>query len=295
MGSRLDTYHCFGHCSRSAILLFILLNIAGCGQLISNAKQEFADDLSATIMEFDDPETIRKGVPAYLILVSSMIKGDPDNPDLLESGARLYTAYASGFVEQADSKKALAKRGHEYAAHAMCIRNEQFCDIDNVTYFDFEKRLDSVDKQQAKSLLIFVGSWAGVIEANSADWNAVAELPKVKAGIQRVIDLDDTVSNGDAYLYMAMMESLLPPSLGGKPDVARQNFERAIEVSSGKNQMARVLYAEKYARMLFDRELHDSLLKQVIEAGSDPQEMRLINTLAKQRARELLRDADDYF
>jgi len=60
--------------------MLVLLSIAACGQIIANAKQEFAEDLSATIMEFDDPETIKKGVPTYLILISSMIKGDPDNP-----------------------------------------------------------------------------------------------------------------------------------------------------------------------------------------------------------------------
>ncbi len=59
--------------------------------------------------------------------------------------------------------------------------------------------------------------------------------------------------------------------------------------------MARVLYAEKYARMLFDRELHDELLNQVINADTGPQDQILINTLAKHRAAELLLDADDYF
>jgi len=81
------------------LIILIMLSVSSCGQFIANAKQEFADDLSATILEFDDPETIKKGVPTYLILISSMIKGDPDNPDLLESGAQLYGAYASGFTD----------------------------------------------------------------------------------------------------------------------------------------------------------------------------------------------------
>jgi hypothetical protein len=144
-------------------------------------------------------------------------------------------------------------------------------------------------------LFIFASSWAGVIEANSSDWNAVAELPKVKAGILRVIEIDETVNNGNAHLYMAVMESLLPPTLGGKPELAKKHFDRAIEISNGENQMARVLYAEKYARLLFDRELHDKLLKQVVQADTGPQDQILINTLAKQRAEELLRSADDYF
>ena len=283
------------HFLKYAFLLVMMLSAVSCGQLISNAKQEFADDLSATILEFDDPETIKKGLPAYLILMSSMIKGDPENADLLESGAKLYGAYASGFTDTEESKRSLANRAFEYASRAMCIRDERFCELKSFSYFEFEMLLASIEKSQAEHLFVFVSSWAGVIEANSSDWNAVAELPKVKAGIQRVLDIDETVSNGNAHLYMAVMESILPPTLGGKPELAKKHYERAIEISNGSNQMARVFYAEKYARMLFDRELHDKLLQQVVDADIGPKEQTLINTLAKQRAAELLDNADDYF
>ena len=224
-----------------------------------------------------------------------MIRGEPDNPDLLESGAQLYGAYASGFSEDDRSRLALANRAYDYASRAICIRQEQLCDVKSISYFEYERRLQVIHKEQAESLLIFVSSWAGQIEANSSDWNAVAELPKVKAGIQRVLDIDEQVSNGNAHLYMAVMESLLPPSLGGKPDIAKFHFEKAIEISDGTNLMAKVLYADKYARLLFDRELHDQLLQQVVDAEIGANNQRLANTLAKQRAEKLLIEADDYF
>lgn len=277
------------------LLLLLVLSVTACGQLVKNAKKEFAEDLSATMLSFDDPETISKGAPAYLILISSMIKGDPENPDLLESAAKLYSAYASGFTDNPDSQKKLANRAFLYASQAMCMRDANFCDVKKLSYFEFEQRLEAVRKEQAESLFVFVSSWAGVIEANSSDWNAIAELPKVKAGLQRVLDIDETVSNGNAHLYMAIMESLLPPTLGGKPELAKQHFDRAIEISNGSNLMAKVLYAEKYARMMFDRELHDSLLKQVIDADAGSDDQILINALAKQKAAKLLSDADEYF
>ncbi len=280
---------------RPILLVLLVLSVSACAQLIANAKKEFANDLSATILEFDDPDTIKKAVPAYLILISSMIKGDPDNPDLLEAGAQLYSAYASGFADSETSKKALANRAFNYASRAICIRDEKFCNVKTITYFEFEKRLATVEKTQAESLFIFVSSWAGAIDANSSDWNAVAELPKVKAGIQCVLDTDETVSNGNAHLYMAVMESLLPPALGGKPELAKKHFDRAIALSNGQNLMAKVLYAEKYARMLFNRELHDELLQQVIDADVRSSEQTLINTLAKQKAAELLLNGDEYF
>lgn len=280
---------------KTPLIVLMLLSITACGQLVTNAKKEFAEDLSATILEFDDPETIKKAVPAYLILISTMIKGDPDNPDLLESGAQLYAAYASSFTDSPESKKALANRAYRYASHAICIRNDKFCNVKDISYFEFEKRLATVEKVQAKHLFIFVSSWAGAIEANSSDWNAIAELPKVKAGISCVLDIDETVSNGNAHLYMAVLESLLPPTLGGKPALAKRHFDRALEISNNKNLMAKVLYAEKYARMIFDRELHDKLLQQVLDAEIGNSDQTLVNVLAQQRAAELLLDGDEYF
>lgn len=285
---------------KTSLLLMLILGTSSCGQLIANAKKEFADDLAATILESKDPETIKKGVPSYLILMSSMIKGDPDNPELLESGAQLYGAYASSFTDSNESKRALADTAFTYASHAMCVRDERFCDVKSLSYFEYERLLMEIDKSQANHLFIFGSSWAGLIESTSSDWNSVAELPKVKSSMQRVLDVDETVSNGNAHLYMAVLESLLPPSLGGKPELAKKHFDRAIEISDNRNLMAKVLYAEKYARLLFDRDLHDKLLNEVLAADISsedtwPKDQTLINTLAKLKAKTLLIGADDYF
>lgn len=280
---------------KTVLLVFTVLSMIACSTVVTNAKKDFAQDLSATILEFDDPETIKKAVPAYLILISSLIKSEPENVDLLESGAQLYGAYASGFTDSDASKRALANRSFDYASRALCLRNANFCDVKVLSYFEFEERLVTIEKPEVESMFIFVSSWAGVIEANSNDWNAVAELPKVKAGLQCVLDTDETVSNGNAHLYMAVMESLLPPTLGGKPELAKRHFDRAIDISNGSNLMVKVLYAEKYARMLFDRKLHDRLLQEVVDADAGPKDLVLANALAKQKAVELLADADDYF
>ncbi len=288
-------------CPRSGVcrLLFLTLlcgSSAGCGQLLANAKQAFADDLSATILDYDDPATIRQAVPAYLVLISSLIRGEPDNTGLLDAGARLYGAYASAFVEPGESRKALSANAFDYASRSLCLKHDEACDMAALSYDDFVARLPAFTRQQAGDLFLFASSWVGVIQANSGDWNQVAQLPKARAAIQRVIELDERVSNGDAYLYLAVMDTLLPPALGGKPEVARKNFEKAMDISSGKNLMAQVLFAEKYARLLFDRELHDRLLQQVVSTPlDDGGGHRLVNALAKQKARTLLDSAGDYF
>jgi hypothetical protein len=278
--------------------LFVIVSLlisSGCSQLVSNAKQEFADDLSATMLEQNDPETVKQAVPAYLILISSMIKGDPDNVELLVSGSRLYGAYASVFVEDRLRQKRLSTISFDYAHHAFCVHKPSACTIRELSYYEFEQSLKQFTRDDVQVLFALGSAWAGWLQANSADWNAVAELPRIKAIIQRVLELDPTMNNGDAYLYMAVMESFLPPAMGGKPELAKKNFEQAIEISDGSNLMAKLLYAEKYARLIFDRELHDQLLKEVINANVEINESTLINSIAQHKAKLLLAQSDDYF
>jgi hypothetical protein len=279
----------------SLIVIFTLLTLSACGQMVSNAKKEFAEDLSATMLEQNDPETVRQAVPAYLILVSSMVKGDPDNVELLISASNLYGAYASVFVEDRNRQKRLSATSFDYAQHAFCVYAPTACNIRELSYYEFEQSLTQFNKEDVQVLFTLGSAWAGWLQANSADWNAVAELPRIKAIIQRVLELDPAINNGDAYLYMAVMQSFLPPAMGGKPELARQNFEQAIKVSKGSNLMAKLLYAEKYARLVFDQELHDKLLKEVINSRIENDESTLINSIAQHKAELLLAQSDEYF
>ena len=281
--------------TKAAGVIIALLALSGCGQLVSNAKKEFAEDLSATMLEQNDPETVKQAVPAYLILVSSMIKGDPDNVELLVSASTLYGAYASVFVEDRVRQKRLSAVSFDYAHKAFCLYKPEACNIRELSYYEFEQSLQQFTRDDVPVLFALGSAWAGWLQANSADWNAVAELPRIKAIIARVLELDPGYNNGDAYLYMAVMQSFLPPAMGGKPELAKKNFTKAIEISEGTNLMAKLLFAEKYARLVFDKELHDRLLNEVIDAKVENDESTLINSIAQHRAESLLAQSDEYF
>jgi hypothetical protein len=281
-------------CRCGALLLGLWLS-TGCSQLISNAKQQFAADLSATVLQHDDTETIKQALPAYMVLVSSMIRSDPDNIGLLVSGAQMYGAYASLFTDDKDRKRVLSQRAFDYASHAMCVSNTAVCDARKMPYAQFEQSLTQFNAENTAVLFALGSSWAGLIQASSSDWNAVAELPRAKASIERVLRLDDGFSNGDAHVYMGVMESILPPGLGGKTEQAKVHFEKAIKLSNDTNLMAKVFYAEKYARLIFDRPLHDRLLNEVLAHSISNSDKKLIDILAQARAKKLLANADDYF
>lgn len=282
-----------------ALLLSMTMLLVSCGQVISNAKKDFARDLSDAILQHNEPETVKQALPAYLVLIDSMVRGDDRNIDLLISASKLYGSYTSVFVEDEQRKRLLSDRAFTYAHRALCLRagqeNVTACNLHKASYASFEAALNKFTKNDVDVLFTLGSAWAGKLQANSADWNAVAELPKVKAVIQRVLKLDANWSNGDVHLYMGVMESLLPPAMGGKPDKARKHFESALKISKRSNSMALLFYAEKYARLMFDQKLHDDLLKELLALKAEKTASKLIDAIAKAKARELLDSSADYF
>jgi hypothetical protein len=94
---------------------------------------------------------------------------------------------------------------------------------------------------------------------------------------------------------MGILLTLRPPALGGKPEEAREHFEKAIAMSHGRDLSAKVEYARGYAKLLYERELHDRLLGEVLDADPYADGLTLSNVLAQQDARVLLTEADAYF
>ena len=276
-------------------LLLTLFALSGCASLAASATSKLANNLSSAILNQDDPETVQAGMPSYLLLIDGLIEGDPKNENLLLAGSKLYGAYAAAFVKEPERAKRLARKARDYSDRALCIHDEKLCHVMERPYDDFAAAIATLKVGDVPLLYASGTAWAGWIQANSSDWNAIASLPKVKALMARVVELDETYSHGEAHLYLGVFDTLLPPALGGKPEEGRVHFERAIQLSAGRDLMAKVEYARRYARITYDRELHDRLLHEVLDADATEPGLTLSNVLAQRQAKELLASADSYF
>ncbi len=281
---------------RLVFLISLFLTISGCSTLVSSATKDLAHNLTQAIQNQNDPDTVRQGAPAYLIMIDSFIQGSPDDVDLLVAGSALYGSYAGAFAtEEPERAKRLTEKSLQYALHAFCIKRPKLCTISELRFPEFEKALQKSEKQDLVVLNAWGVAWAGWIQSRSDDWVAIAEIPKIKAIMLRVVELDPTWDNGNAQLYLAVLNAFLPAAMGGKPDLAKEYFEQAIKLSDGKNLMAKTLYARYYARMVFNQELHDKLLNEVLASPAASPGMTLINTLAQEQARQLLDGSSEFF
>lgn len=280
---------------KNAALCLLALGASGCVGLVNKASQRFADNLGTAILNENDPGTVRDGVPSYLLLLDAMIEGNPDDAGKLLSASKLYGSYAGGFVAEPVRAKRLALRAYDYARRATCIRAKSFCDVLAQPFDPFSAELAKIEAKDLDVLGGLGAAWAGRIQQDSGDWNAIADLPKVEALYERILALDPNYDGGSAYMVLGVLNSLRPAQYGGKPEVGKQNFEKAIALSDGKNLMAKTLYAQYYARLVFDQELHDRLLNEVVAAAPEAPKLTLMNVLAQERAKALLASGKDYF
>ena len=276
---------------RATMLMLCGVLGGGCSSLIS----DMSSNLTSAMLGHDDLDTVRDAAPAYLLMMDGLLEDDPDDVPLLTASARLYSAYAGVFVADPARVQRLTSRALAHAMHAACLEYEEACNIRNQAFATLAPLLAELDKDDVPVFYTLGSTWAGWIQAHSENWNAVAELPRVTAIMQRVIELDEGYNHGNAHLYIGITETLLPPALGGKAEQARKHFERAIRLSAGKNLMAKVIYAQRYARLVFNRKLHDRLLHEVLDADPAAGDLTLTNMLAQKLAKELLASADDYF
>ena len=284
-----------GRAARRSLLAAWLLALAGCATLMSSVTENLAGDLAAAILENPDVDIVREGAPAFLLLIDGLLEGSPDSVALLSQAALLNSAYAGAFVEDSERSRLMAAKAKGLAERALCLGVAGGCGVANRPFAEFEQWTAAL---QAKDVPLAYGmatAWATWMQANSDDFNAIADLGRVKLLMQRIAELDEGYEYGGPHLYLGVFETLLPPALGGRPELGRTHFERALALAEGKHLLTLVMFAEQYARLVFDRALHDDLLGRVLAAEVEVPELTLMNAVAKRRARSLLETADAYF
>ena len=271
------------------LLIISLLFLQACG------VARLGDNLPYGVLNNPDVELVGKGLPTYLLMMDGLIENWPERESLLRGAAGMYSAYAGQYVGDEVRASELHQRALDYARRAACARRDRLCGLQTLSVPRVEERLQRSSRRDVPALYTLGTVWAGWIEHNSGDWAAVADLARVQAILNRVAELAPEHEQGQVFLYLGALDSLLPAALGGQPERAREHFERAIEISEGANLMARVLYAERYARLMFDRELHDRLLMEVLDADPIQHGLTLQNQFARREAERLLAEGDEYF
>jgi len=254
------------------------------------------EDVAKASNRQSDLKLIREGMPSYLMLIDGMVEALPDNKRLLITAAQSYASYASAFIQDEDKAYAvtLYAKAKEYALRA--LEQNGFNNPLSRPFDDFETGLQKMGTKDVPYLFWAASCWGSWISLNMRSMEAMAELPRVEAMMKRVLVLDETFYYGGAHIFMGVLEASKPRIAGGDLNRARDHFLKAIELGDGRFLMAKVYYANYYAKKAFDRELYISTLENVLEIPvAIVPELTLLNTVAHTKAKKMLDEVDEYF
>ena len=288
-------------CSIRSILQLCLCLSLSCGftgcaaKLKKAAASSFMNDVAAATAKQNDVSLVTQALPTYVLLTEGLLESNPDDTDLLTSATQLYLLYGSMVETQdVDRSRRLYARAKDCGLRAFS-RNEEIERLITAPYSEFEQVTDHLKRRDLPVVFWAASAWGAWISLSAESMAALADLPKVIHLMEWVLAKDEAYFAGSPHLFLGMYHAALPPVLGGRPEKALEHFDRALEISGGRSLNIKVQKARFYARQIFDRELYESLLKQVLVQPLDASEFTLQNATAKIMAKKLLEEIDEVF
>ncbi len=278
-------------------LILFLINLSHCSlnRIVSHAIGGFMEDGIKVMYQEDDLEIAEQFMANNLKMVEILLARDPDNPELNLIAAQGFGAFAMAFVEDEDLERAerLYFRGLQYAFKA--LPDDKKFDT-RIKPAELEIILSKYTKAEVPTLFWLGFNWGSYVLRHLDDPRILVNLSKVEMIMHRVLELDETYNFGGVHLFYGTFYAARPPMLGGNPELGRQHFERNLELTNNSFYMAKFMLARYYAVQVQNRELFDSLLQEIIALDINKYpEIKLMNSLAKRKAKQLIKEQDLYW
>jgi hypothetical protein len=285
----------------NCLLLSAVFIASGCGlakRLMMSSGTDTMNHLLSSVHAQPDPELVRQGLPAFIMLLDGLVHADPDNPDLLRATANAYVAYAQAFLSSEEDEGRAVKLYERAKGYGLQLlrRHDHFVEALDGDSDAYVAVLQDFHQKDVPDLYTAATAWLGWIIANSDSVAALADLSRAIALMERVMELDEAYGGGAAHLTFGIYYSVQPAGAGQDLDKSRHHFERAITLAGAGDLTPRVLYAEFVGKAAMDEAFFTQQLEAILDTDpADWPEKRLTNELAIQRARLLLINKDDYF
>jgi len=272
--------------------------LSGCstGQLVARGASPLINNGVTAMNRETDLGLARASMPANLKMLEALLVADPGNTAYQVQAAMGFYGYTLAFVEPDDQKRAASlyrrARTHALVALEHAGMSEAALTGDTAT---FERTLATLNAEDVPALFWTASTWGKWIELQLDDPARLAELPRVEALMQRVLDLDETYYYGGAHLFFGAYYGGRAPMFGGDFARAAKHFDRAAAINHNQLLLVDVYRARYLLRQMGERAAFHSTLTRVVEAVVNDPELNLANTVAKQEAAALLAQEKDLF
>jgi len=277
--------------SALVFLLSILpLALTGCSlnRLAAKSTASIIDKGLPAVYREKDPQFARESLPANLKLMEVLLESDPGNQTLLLDAAMGFCGYSFMFIEDESETRASAlyKKGGAYALKALTLRG---------AVKEGQVRPEALDKNSAPAAFWHTFCRAAYINLNRDNSDALAELPKIMPVAERVAELTPDYYYNGSYAMLGTYYALRPKMLGGDPDKAKLNFDKALRGAGADFLLNSYMAAKMYAVAAQDQAYFEKALNAILAAEPKDDDARLPNEVAKIKTKKLLEKKDDLF
>lgn len=256
----------------------------------------------------EDPELVRDALPFGLKTMESLLAAIPDHEGLLLTLCKGYTTYAFAYVQSEGDLLVNSDYARSQALHQRALRLDQRArgygvrglekrhpDIGGQLALDPGKAVARLQKRDVPMLYWTAAAWGSAIALGKDQPELLADLPAIRALIDRGLQLDEGFEGGSLHEAMIVLDAL-PEAMGGSEVRAREHFRRAVELSHDARPGPYVTLAQTVAVLRQDRTEFRTLLEKALtfDPDRDPSQ-RLATIVIQRKARALLDRQDEFF
>jgi predicted anti-sigma-YlaC factor YlaD len=296
------------------LIAAIVILVSGCS--VSKTTMNFVagalsrEGNSSVFSGDDDPELVGDAMPFAIKLYESLLASCPRNPSLLLATGKSLCMYSYAFVqvpaeqmsynelqekdEMLQRAKHLYLRGRDDVLKAITLRHPHFAE--NLNKGNFKAAFRGISVRDTSYLYWAGMSWMAAFTADKSDVGLTVDIPKAVACVQKVMDLNDSYSEGAAHEFFISYYGAMPAAMGGSEAKAREQFALALKCSKGAKigpylDLATTVCIKSQNLSEFKTLLETALKINVNKSENN----RLVNILNQQKARWFLDHTDDFF
>lgn len=256
----------------------------------------------------NDPELVRDALPFGLKTMESLLAAVPDHEGLLLNLCKGFTTYAFAYVQSegdllvnSDYAKANALHQRAYLldlrARGYGLRGleKHHPGISEQLKQDPAAAVAKLESRDLPLLYWTAAAWGSAISLGKDDPAMLADLPAIRALIERGLALDEGYEGGALHEASIVLDAL-PEVMGGSETRARSHFARAVALSHDSRPGPYVTLAQTVSVLKQDRAEFRALLEKALTFDPERDPANRLETIVVQRkARALLDRQDEFF
>jgi hypothetical protein len=293
-----------------ALLLTLPLTLSSCS-VKRWAVRSVANTLTGGVDVYgtdEDPELVRDALPFGLKTMESLLAVVPDHEGLLLTLCKGFTQYSYAFVQADGDLLVNSDYARSMALHARAFKlylrardyglrglEKRYRGISGQLDLDPVKAAARIQKRDLAMLYWTAAAWGSAISLGKDRPELLADLPAIRALLERGLALDEGYEGGAIHEALILMDAL-PEAMGGSEARARGHFARAVALSNDTKASPYVTLATSVSVLKQDRVEFVALLNRALELdpARDPSQ-RLAAIVLQRKARALLDRADEFF